>query len=237
LKPSIPLYRLKRQAKVVSRQQKVPLHEALDRIAASEGFSTWSLLAASANATSPAARLYAVLKPGDLLLIAARPGQGKTFLSMQLVLEAIKSGNRAVFFTLEYTVTNFVDCLNAVSADWHAHRDRLWFDDSEAISADHIVKNLAAAEPNTLAVIDYLQLLDQRRDKPELAHQIGQLKAFARKRGVILVFISQIDRSYDPSKKDFPDFNDVRLPNPLDTALLDKACFLRKGEIHIDSQS
>jgi replicative DNA helicase len=235
LKPSVPIYRLKRQARIASREHQVPLHDALDRIAASEGFSTWSLFAARANATSPAARLYAVLKPGDLLLIAARPGQGKTLLSLQLALEAIKAGNRAVFFTLEYTVTDMVNRLNAVSADWRAHRDRFWFDDSEAISADHIVESLATAEPNTLAVIDYLQLLDQRRDKPELALQVGQLKAFARKRGVVLVFISQIDRSYDPSKKDFPDVNDVRLPNPVDTTLFDKACFLQSGEIQIDS--
>lgn len=61
--------------------------------------------------------------------------------------------------------------------------------------------------------------------------QVRTLKVFARDRGVILVFISQIDRSYDPSTKPFPDISDVRLPNPLDLSLFSKTCFLNSGEI------
>ena len=45
------------------------------------------------------------------------------------------------------------------------------------------------------------------------------------------VLISQIDRSYDPSKKPFPGLDDVRLPNPLDLKLFDKACFVHDGEM------
>ncbi len=50
---------------------------------------------------------------------------------------------------------------------------------------------------------------------------------------MILVFISQIDRSYDPSVKAYPDLKDVRLPNPLDLALFDKTFFLNKGEVQL----
>ena len=46
MKLSAPLYHLKRQAKLLSRAEKIPLHEALNRIAEREGFSGWSLLAA-----------------------------------------------------------------------------------------------------------------------------------------------------------------------------------------------
>ena len=48
---------------------------------------------------------------------------------------------------------------------------------------------------------------------------------------VIVLFISQIDRSYDPAAKPFPDLKDVRLPNPLDLRLFDKTCFLNNGEV------
>jgi replicative DNA helicase len=86
-----------------------------------------------------------------------------------------------------------------------------------------------------LAVIDYLQLLDQKRENPELMAQVRALKSFARQRGLILVFISQIDRSYDPSDKRCPDISDIRLPNPLDLSLFDKTCFLHDGEVRFQS--
>lgn len=43
MKLSTPIYRLKRQAKILSRAKGIPHHEALDRIAAKEGFARWSL--------------------------------------------------------------------------------------------------------------------------------------------------------------------------------------------------
>ena len=103
-------------------------------------------------------------------------------------------------------------------------------DVGHSLSADYVVETLASAPPGTLVVIDYLQLLDQKRENPNLAAQIQTLKRFARDRGLIIVFISQIDRSYDPSKKPFPDIGDVRLPNQLDLTLFDKTCFLNNGE-------
>lgn len=65
--------------------------------------------------------------------------------------------------------------------------------------------------------------------------QIRALRSFARERGLVLVFISQIDRSYDSASKPFPDIGDIRLPNPLDLSLFDKACFLNKGEIQFQA--
>ena len=111
-------------------------------------------------------------------------------------------------------------------------QDRLVFDGSSAISADHIIEALGGFAPASLAVVDYLQLLDQRRDNPDLQPQVESLKAFARKSGVTIVFTSQIDRSYDPAGG-LPDFGDVRLPNPLDLALFDAACFLHGGEMRL----
>ncbi|MFK4531760.1 hypothetical protein ABIF90_009741 [Bradyrhizobium japonicum] len=48
---SAPIYHLKRKAKRLSREEGIPLHDALDRIAATEGFSAWSMLAAKARRT------------------------------------------------------------------------------------------------------------------------------------------------------------------------------------------
>lgn len=95
------------------------------------------------------------------------------------------------------------------------------------------METLKSAPRGTLVVIDYLQLLDQRRESPPLATQVSALKSFARDRGLVIVFISQIDRSYDPSKKPHPEIQDVRLPNPLDLMLFNKTCFLNNGEVQV----
>lgn len=232
---SAPIHRLKRNARLLSRREGIPLHAALDRIAASEGFDSWSLLAARMATLTPAARLYARLAPGDLVLVGARPRQGKTLMSLELAVEAMKAGRRAMFFTLEYTGRDMLDRFRAIGAEAALGSALFAFDTSDAISADHIVEALESAPRGTLAVIDYLQLLDQRRENPDLMTQVRALKRFARERGHILVFLSQIDRSYDPSSKPLPDLDDVRLPNPLDLTLFDQSCFLNQGDVRFQA--
>ncbi len=231
MKLSAPLYHLKRKAKLLSRAENIPLHDALDRIARQEGFAGWSLLAAKVTADAPAEKLFARLAPGDLVLVGARPGHGKTLMSLELAVQAMKSGSRAVFFTLEYTVKDMLDRFRAIGAAPEAFAGLFEFDSSDEISSDYIVRRLAGVPRGTFVVVDYLQLLDQKRDNPELMVQVRALQSFARDRGLIFVFISQINRAYDPLKKSCPDLEDVRLPNPLDLGLFSKTCFLNNGEV------
>jgi len=228
---SAPIYHLKRKAKLLSRGDNIPLHEALNRIAVQEGFDGWSLLAAKASTAAPAAKLFPRLTPGDMVLVGARPGQGKTLMSLELVVEAMKAGNRGVFFTLEYTEKEVLDRFRVIGVEREKFVGLFELDNSDDISADYIVNRLAAARPGTLVVVDYLQLLDQKRENPELMVQIRALQSFARDRGLIFVFISQIDRRYDPVSKLCPDLDDVRLPNPLDLSLFTKTCFLNNGDV------
>jgi replicative DNA helicase len=234
---SAPIYHLKRQAKLLSRKEKIPLHEALDRIAVQEGFRQWSLLSARFSSTTTANKVFSQCRPGDLALIAARPGQGKTLMSIEILAQTMKAGNRGVFFTLEYTAKNVTDLFREIGVEVADFGDRFELETSDAISAPFIMKRLAAAPHGTIAVIDYLQLLDQQREKPRLADQVQTLQTFARDRGLVIVFLSQIDRSYDPSAKPCPDLSDVRLPNPLDVKLFNKTCFLHDGEVRFRAAS
>ena len=228
---SAPLYRLKRRAKRLSREGGIPLHAALDRIAREEGVARWSLLAARLREDSPARPVHDRLSPGTLVLLAARPGHGKTLLAIELAFEAVRAGNEAVFFSLEYTATDFLARIDAMGIDRAAFGERLAFDDSDDIAADHIAGRLADAAPGTLAVIDYLQLLDQKRVHPDLTTQVRTLRDFARRKGIVLAFIAQIDRAFEASGRAVPGYGDIRLPNPLDLSLFDAACFLHDGEV------
>lgn len=233
MKLSAPPHRLKQRARTLSREQGIPLNKALNRIAQEEGFRSWSLLAARTSGLPSARDLLAQLSPGDLVLLAARPGQGKTMMGLELIAEAIRQGHRAAFFTLEYTANDVFDRLRAVGADLASFQDRFEFDDSDGINADRIKDRLALAPRGTVAVVDYLQLLDQKRENPELSVQVQTLRSFARQAGLIIVMISQIDRSFDPSARALPGLDDVRLPNPLDLTLFSKACFLNNGSMQV----
>nr|WP_295785235.1 DNA helicase [Rhodoferax sp.] len=235
MKLSVPVYSLKRLAKDLSRERKIPLHAVLNRVAQEEGFASWSLLAARLSAESPARDLLSRLIPGDLVLLGARPDQGKTLLGLELAVRSVQSGGYAWFFTLEWTASDLLNGLRTLGEDPSAVGERFGFDNSNAICSNYIIDRLATAESGTVVIIDYLQLLDQKRENPELAVQVRSLKAFARDRGLIVVFISQIDRSYDPLANPLPGLADVRLPNPLDLTLFDRTCFLNNGAIHVSA--
>ena len=233
MKLSAPIFQLKRRAKLLVRKNNVPLHEALDQIAREEGFARWSLLSSQIAAGSLSKTVLSRLNDGDLLLVAGRPGHGKTTLGLQLLLDAARDGRKAIFFTLEFTEQQAREHIRSLDEGYQDLGDALEIVTSNEISADYIIRHLSASDRGTVAVIDYLQILDQQRSKPALSDQILALKDFARKTGVVLGFISQIDRSFDPAIRPLPDIRDIRLPNLVDLGLFTKACFLHNGEAQL----
>jgi replicative DNA helicase len=230
---SAPIYQLKRRAKLLARDKKVPLHKAQDLIAREEGFGAWSALSARMALSLPSLELLPRLAEGDMLLLGARPGHGKTLMGLQFLLDAARAGRRAVFFTLEFTEQEATQRVR--SLDNRATSPMPEIVTSADISADLIVRHLAGSPRGTVAVIDYLQILDQQRSKPPLSEQMHVLKDFARESGAILVFLSQIDRSFDPTCDSLPSLDDVRLPNSIPAGVFSKTCFLHAGQAQFQS--
>ena len=225
---SAPIHRLKHAAKSQARTEGIALHDALNRIAVSEGFQSWSHLSAAQGSQTPLATMLSQLAPGDLVLLGARPGQGKTRLGLELAAHAHRLGRRGYVFTLDYHQHD-------IAAHWAAlglspSPTEVVVDMSDEISADYVIGKLQGTQRPALIVIDYLQLLDQRRTNPALEEQMSRLQQFTRAAGAMTVVISQIDRSFDLADKTLPDLTDVRLPNPLDLRVFDKACFLHQGQ-------
>jgi DnaB-like helicase C terminal domain len=78
----------------------------------------------------------------------------------------------------------------------------------DEISAEFITKKMANASHGTVAVIDYLQLLDQKREKPNLIDRVRTLKSFARDKELIFIFLSQMELGGD----DIGEYFDLSAP-------------------------
>lgn len=235
MKLSAPIYRLKRRARLLARSEKLPLHDALDRIAREEGFAAWSLLSSRFMSNPASKTILSRLAAGDLVLLAGRPGQGKTMLGLNILLDATLAGRRAVFFTLEYSERETMERIRSLDRGREGHLDKLEIVTSGDISAHFIAEHLSGSPRETVAVIDYLQILDQQRNKPALSEQLLSLKEFARRTGTILGFISQIDRHFDPDAGPVPGVQDIRLPNPIERDIFSKACFLHRGKVRFQA--
>ncbi len=237
MKLSAPIFILKQQAKALSQRENLRLHAALDQIATREGFNAWSHLASAWQRMDSIRSVYNQIRPGELLLLGSRPGQGKTLLGIGLAVEAMTRGNRAAFFTLEFTAADVEALFTVVGQSQRNFKGKWLLDMSEDLSAAYIAKRLPSEPPGTLIVVDYLQLLDQRRDKPALDQQVHELKAHAEKYQSIVVCLSQIDREFKPASQAIPSLRDVRLPNPLDLSIFDKTCFLHDGKMQLHTAS
>lgn len=228
---SAPIFVLKRKARQLSRTAKLSHSAALDRIAVQEGFHNWSHLAKRDAATERVTRLLAQLHPGDLVLIGARPGEGKTLLSLELLAEAAALGREAAFLTLEYSGETVQRLLDEIGLNGRAIK----IDTSDDICAAHITKTYANAAQGGVIVIDYLQRLCERRSTPDLDSQLATLKAFAQANGQIILCLSQIDRRFDGAETGGPSLAEVRLADPADLRVFDRCIFLNGGRINLQT--
>jgi len=227
MKLSAPVHRLRRDARRLARSTGSPLHEALDTVARREGFASWSAMLRRVERPRPPEEVLDAASNG-LVLLGARPGQGKTRLGLQVLVEGMRRGRACALFTLEYTDEQARQRLREVGADTMPV-----IETSEAIEAASVLSFLEEAGPGAVVLIDYLQLLDQQRTKPPLHQQLQALEHGARAHGALVVCLSQIDRGFDEERGTPPDLDDVRTPNPIDVSVFSAACFVHRGQLRL----
>ena len=128
-------------------------------------------------------RAISGLNKSDLILLAARPGMGKTSMALNILLEAgKKSGKNVVFFSLEMSREQlalrlissecFVDNKKLVTGnlgpeDWEKimvateslNRSHILIDDDSTVSVADILAKCRRVDNLGLVIIDYLQLM------------------------------------------------------------------------------
>ncbi len=147
--------------------------------------------------------LFHGFRPGDLIILAARPGVGKTALALNMAVNAAKAGYPTTFFSLEMSASQLVQrimCSEAkidlakvrngfmVEQDWQALADaigrlsqlELYIDDTPALS---ILEARAKArrelrdKKQGFIVVDYLQLMNPpaTRRQDSRAVEVGEI--------------------------------------------------------------
>ena len=179
----------------------------------------------------------------DLIIIAGRPSMGKTALSLNVALNVIKNENLPVlFFSLEMSKEQIMYRLLAMETSINQMRlksgrlsDEDWLkltkmikvvakfpffvDDTSNLSIQDIRSRLKTIlfEQNKigLVIIDYLQLMQNTKLKPEnrvqeLSQITRQLKNIAREFNVPVIALSQLSRNVENRIDKRPILSDLR---------------------------
>ena len=148
-------------------------------------------------------KLFCGLRPGNLIILAARPAVGKTSFAMNLAANAAKSGAPVAFFSLEMSSNEITQRLLAAEAglalsrmrngqltegDWsqliQASSDlsncELYVDDSAGLSIVELrtkARRMMRNKKNGLIIVDYLQLMQppQTRRDGNRAVEVGEI--------------------------------------------------------------
>ncbi len=184
-------------------------------------------------------------RPGNLDIVAGRPGSGKTAISLDFALNVIRRGHTAAYFTLEMTTIEIsqrlickianvglkslinglltTDELERVREAANKPYIKNLFISEENIMPSQIEQfidswNLANESPMRVVFIDHLQLAGlhdgksyERRDL-QIARYTSQLKDIAKRKGVCIVLLSQLNRNLDARNKGerLPKLSDLR---------------------------
>ncbi len=178
------------------------------------------------------------LGKGDLVLVGARPGMGKTSFTMNVAVNAAQSTKKAVcVFSLEMSAEQLVTRMLSSEAlveshalrsgelseeDWTklAHASArlsecdILIDDTSGITVTGMKAKLRRVKNLGMVVIDYLQLMqsDRRIDNrvQEVAEISRGLKLMAKELGVPVITCAQLSRGPESRTDKKPMLSDLR---------------------------
>ena len=177
---------------------------------------------------------------GDLVIVGARPGVGKTSFCLNLATNiAKKSGKSVCIFSLEMSNEQLVSRIIASEAlvdsqklrtgklearDWEnianaastLSESNIYIDDTTNISITAMKAKLRRVKNLGLVVVDYLQLMESEKGRKdgsrvnEIADISRGLKILAKELNVPVITCSQLSRGTEKEKERKPMLSDLR---------------------------
>lgn len=178
------------------------------------------------------------LNRSDLILLAARPGMGKTSFALNIMRHvAVKVKKRVAFFSLEMTKEQLASRLISTEGmiegtklrtgmleedEWTRlieagdvlRKTEMYFDDTPGITVPEIKAKLRRLKHVDLVIIDYLQLMSGSRRIDNRVQEISEitrgLKILAKEFNIPVITLSQLSRSSEKRENHKPQLADLR---------------------------
>jgi replicative DNA helicase len=201
------------------------------------------------------------LQRQDLIIVAARPSQGKTGLALNMAQNAAKHGYVVGIFSLEMSSEQLVSRLLCSEARVDAHRLRtgylnreewakladalrrvcsmqIFLDDTPGLSVLEMrakTRRLKAEHGLDLLIIDYLQLMaghGRIESRQQEVSQISrELKALAKELDVPVMALSQLSRAPEMRSDHRPQLSDLRESGSIEQDA-DVVAFIYRDEVY-----
>lgn len=202
-------------------------------------------------------RLLVGMGAGDMVLVGARPGVGKTSFTMNIATRAAKTTGKTVcVFSLEMSAEQLVLRMMASEAkvnnmvfrsgklqkdDWNNLAGAvdqlvqcdLLIDDTPGMSVTMMKSRLRRVKNLGLVVIDYLQLMQEETRTDNRAQAVGEIsrgiKLMAKEFGVPVLTCAQLNRAVEARKEGVPQLSDLRDSGSIEQDA-DSVMFLHRNE-------
>lgn len=183
-------------------------------------------------------RVITGLNRSDLILLAARPGMGKTSFALNIARYVACTAKKTVaFFSLEMSKEQLASRLLSSEAliegtklrtgklseeEWQRlipasdvlSKSELYLDDSPGITITEMKSKLRRMRKLDLVIIDYLQLMGSGRRIDNRVQEISEitrnLKILAKEMNVPVVTLSQLSRASEQRTDHRPQLSDLR---------------------------
>jgi replicative DNA helicase len=178
------------------------------------------------------------LNKSDFILIAARPGVGKTAFALNIASNVAKQSGKAVaIFSLEMSREQLAQRLlsaealvelqklltgSLTEADWvniaratqTLAASKIYVDDNAVTTVAEIKAKLRRIKDLGLVVIDYLQLMTSGRNIQNRVQEVSEmtrnLKLMAKELNIPVITLSQLSRSIESRSEHKPMLSDLR---------------------------
>lgn len=180
--------------------------------------------------------MFGSLEPGDVTVIAARPGVGKSAFVTQMIGNMAERGNHVAYFNLEMNESQVYERFVSRMAELEltrVRRAKQFLKDEESkfnkandklcgydvmISTGSKtigeIKQISRNQNFDVIVIDYLQLIKSERKFANRASEVGEIskaiKGMAMELKVPVILLSQLNRASEHTQDKEPDISELR---------------------------